>query len=151
MYNIIVDTREKVGKWDFTIADTISKKLDTGDYSIEGLEDVLCIERKKSVSELAKNINESRFERWLERMSKFKYKFLILEFDYFKVDQYPEGSGLPRDVIEKIKIRGHFITSVLIRIQMQYGIQVVFAGNMTYAQYIAENIIKKVAKEYGKA
>ena len=80
---VIKDTRERDG-WYFKESNycqgMVDKKLDTGDYSVEGLEDVLCIERKGSVSELANNIVDKRFDRELERMRDFKYKFLILEF-----------------------------------------------------------------------
>ena len=47
-FNIIVDTREQK-PWDFNDNfNTTKAKLDTGDYSIEGLEHILCIERKCS-------------------------------------------------------------------------------------------------------
>ena len=44
---IIVDTREQQ-PWDFEFHETAKAKLDTGDYSVEGLENILCIERKKA-------------------------------------------------------------------------------------------------------
>ena len=79
---VVKDTREKDG-WYFKESDycqgMIDQKLDTGDYSVQGLEDVLCIERKGSVSEIANNIVDKRFDRELDRMKEFKYKFLILE------------------------------------------------------------------------
>ena len=60
-YKVIKDTREQDGYTfeSFTGRYTsckgmVVKKLDTGDYSLEGLEDKLCIERKGRVSELAK-------------------------------------------------------------------------------------------------
>ena len=82
---VIRDTREHKNKgWYFKESEfcqgMVEKKLDTGDYSIEGLEDVLCIERKASVSEIAANLVDKRFDRELDRMESFKYRFLILEF-----------------------------------------------------------------------
>ena len=78
--DIIIDTREK-HPWHFekTSASTTFRKLDTGDYCIDGYEDTLCIERKMSVSEIANNITDPRFKRELERMAEFQHKFLILE------------------------------------------------------------------------
>ena len=52
---IIIDTREQK-PWEFPGHTTAVQKLDTGDYSVEGLEDILCIERKQNTSEFAKNI-----------------------------------------------------------------------------------------------
>ena len=79
-FNVIRDTREQKNFWLFAnydeVVNVIDQKLDTGDYTIEGLEENLCIERKHSISELAKNIAEDRFERELERMSKFYYSYL---------------------------------------------------------------------------
>ena len=146
MFNVIIDSREQQ-PWSFTsssVEKTIVKKLDTGDYSIEGLEDLLCIERKQSVAELATNITSDRFERELERMSMFKYKFLLLEFDYYKIDQYPEGSDIPKRLWDKICISGSFIMKRLSDIQIKYDIHVIMCGNTQYAEYIAYNIMKRV-------
>lgn len=146
MFNVIIDTREQQ-PWEFTsssIDSTIRQKLDTGDYSIAGLENVLCIERKKSVSEIATNITTDRFKNELERMAQFKYKFLILEFNYSDIDLYPEYSGLPKATIAKIRVRGPFIMKFLSEIQVKYNIHVLCCQNPRYAQYVATNIMKQV-------
>ena len=53
-YRVIKDTREKDG-WTFTEYDKCEgmdmDALHTGDYTLKGFEDVVCIERKASVSE----------------------------------------------------------------------------------------------------
>ena len=47
---VIKDTRERDG-WYFKESNycqgMVDKKLDTGDYSVEGLEDVLCIKKRQ--------------------------------------------------------------------------------------------------------
>ena len=73
--NIIIDSREQK-PWEFPGHTTAVAKLDTGDYSVKGLEDILCIERKQNTSEFAKNIIEKRYDDWTERMSKYKYCLL---------------------------------------------------------------------------
>lgn len=50
-FTIIVDTREQQ-PWTFDNYTTASKKLDTGDYSIDGLQHVLAIERKRALVNL---------------------------------------------------------------------------------------------------
>ena len=75
---ILRDTREKQG-WDFeeqeiTIADC---KLDTGDYTVKGIENELVIERKAGVAEFARNITSPAFKREIRRMAKFPYAFII--------------------------------------------------------------------------
>ena len=83
-FTIIIDTREQQ-PWGFEHYTTANRKLDTGDYSIEGLEEIICIERKKSINEIANNITESRFIDVVDRMSKFKYAFILLEFNLEQV------------------------------------------------------------------
>ena len=142
---IIVDTREKY-PWIFEDMDSsiIHQKLDTGDYAIEGYEDLLCIERKMSVAELAGNVTAKRFGRELERMALFPHKFLILEFDYSDVDNFPLGSEIPKRVQSQIKVRGPYITKCLSRIMIKYGVQVLFCGNKVYAEHIAYSIMKEI-------
>jgi hypothetical protein len=142
-FTIIIDTREQQ-PWSFEHYTTASRKLDTGDYSIEGLEDVVCIERKKSVSEVANNLTESRFIDVVDRMSKFKYAFLLLEFDLAQVLSYPIGSNLPRRLWNKIKISPAFIVKHILELQLNHNIKVLFCGSSSDAEQMAEYILKKV-------
>jgi hypothetical protein len=142
-FTIIIDTREQQ-PWSFEHHTTASRKLDTGDYSIEGLEDVVCIERKKSVSEVANNLTESRFIDVVDRMSKFKYAFLLLEFDLAQVLSYPIGSNLPRRLWDKIKISPAFIVKHILELQLNHNIKVLFCGSSSDAEQMAEYILKKV-------
>jgi len=143
--NIIIDTREQT-PWTFArgSAETTFRKLDTGDYSIDGLEDLLCIERKKSVAEIANNITDGRFKRELERMSEFKYKFLILEFDLRHVDDFPEGSGIPKHLKNKVRVKGPFIIKCLTELSLKYDIHVLYCTNAAYAEHVAYSIMKEV-------
>lgn len=81
---IIVDTREKQ-PWDWESDDAfeevIYRKLDGGDYSIEGLEDIIVIERKASADELFLNFTQQkkRIRAEFERLADHKHKILIVE------------------------------------------------------------------------
>ena len=66
-------------------------------------EDILSIERKGSISEFARNITEKRFERELERMVDYKYRYVILEFNLRDIMDYPNGSGIPYNKRKYIK------------------------------------------------
>lgn len=147
MFNVIVDTREQK-PWTFALSSSvdniISRDLKTGDYAIEGLEDILCIERKANVAEFAGNITEKRFTRELIRMEKFPYKFIILEFNYYAIDQYPMGSQIPKRLHAGIKVTGGFIMKFISEIQVKYGIHVVPCCNSVYAEHVATNIMKRV-------
>jgi len=142
-FTIIIDTREQQ-PWTFEHYTTASRKLDTGDYSIEGMEDTICIERKKSINEIANNITESRFIDVVDRMSKFKYAFMLLEFDLEHVLRYPVGSNLPRRLWHKIKISPAFIIKHILELQLNHNIKIVFCGCPSNAEKMAEFILKKV-------
>ena len=150
--NIIIDTREQT-PWHFekTSATTTFRKLDTGDYAIDGMEDILCIERKKTVSEIATNITDSRFKRELERMAEFRHKILILEFDYRHIDSFPEGSKIPKRLKDKVRIRGPYIIKCLSRMITKYGITVLTCSNAIYAEHVAYSIMKEVYEEECKS
>jgi len=144
---VIRDTREKDG-WYFKESNycqgMIDQKLDTGDYSVQGLEDELCIERKGSVSEIANNIVDKRFDRELDRMKEFKYKFLILEFGIKDIMSFPEGSDIPRAKWNKIRIKGSFILKRLAEIQTKYDIHVVACEDKACAWHMTSSIMKRV-------
>ena len=146
---VIKDTRERDG-WYFKESNycqgMVDKKLDTGDYSVEGLEDVLCIERKGSVSELANNIVDKRFDRELERMRDFKYKFLILEFGIKDIMSFPPGSDIPKPKWSKIRIKGNFILKKLAEYQTEYNIHVLPCGDKTSAWHMTSSIMKRVVE-----
>ena len=84
-YVILRDTREKNG-WDFESHNKVLAVakwgLKTGDYTARGLEKDLVIERKASTGEIAMNIDKKRkaFEAEIERMSSFRWKYILCEF-----------------------------------------------------------------------
>lgn len=147
-YTIVVDTREQK-PWSFPEHTVAVSKLDTGDYSVQGLEDILCIERKRSVSEIANNITEKRFVDVLSRMSKYRFPFILLEFDLNDVLDFPIGSDIPKRLWEKIKIRPQFILKHLTEMSLLYNIYVVFCGSKQNAETYAEFIMNKVYSKYG--
>lgn len=142
-FTVIIDTREQQ-PWEFKNYAVANKKLDTGDYSIEGLENILCIERKKSASEFANNIVESRFKDVVMRLSQLKYSFLLLEFDLEDLLVYPIGSTVPKRMWNKIKISPAFLLKNIIELQINHNIIVYFCGDSSNAEKMAEYILKKI-------
>ena len=144
-YKVIRDTREQNG-WTFMSSKacegTLSGALKTGDYSIEGYEELLTIERKGSIAELANNLVEDRFERELERMESFKYAFMILEFSMDDLIKYPKGSGIPSYKIKSVKLNPFFLLKRLMEIEIKYKVKIIFAEN--HGQTVASSIFKRV-------
>jgi len=142
-FKVIIDTREQQ-PWHFERTIAEHKKLDTGDYSVEGYEHLLCIERKKSVSEIANNITESRFKDVIERMNSYKYSFLMLEFSLNDIYRYPVGSNVPKHMWSKLKISPGFIIKNLLELQLKNNIKILFCDNPTNASKMALSLMKKV-------
>lgn len=74
--NIIIDTRERK-PYIFGLK-SIKKGLKTGDYSLEGYEDRIVVERKGR-ADIESCWHKARFKRELERLSEIPHSFLILE------------------------------------------------------------------------
>lgn len=145
-FNVIIDSREQL-PYLFTsskINEVIVTKLDSGDYSIQGLEDQLAIERKASVAEFYNNITQSRFWREMQRMKDYKYRFIIFEFSVSDVEMFPYGSDLPRSVMKKLKITPAYLMKCIARIQIEYDIHVIFGEDRDNSVYLVTNIMKEV-------
>jgi len=140
---IIQDTREKrpieFKNWKVEVS-----KLDTGDYSLKGYEDILCVERKMSTSEWSKNAIEERFEDEMKRLQHFKYKFIVCEFDFNDLVNFPTNSGIPKRMWYNVRIRPEFLIKRAFDIQVNYGIQIVYAG--FYAEAAILSIFKRVVQ-----
>jgi ERCC4-type nuclease len=148
-FTIIVDTREQQ-PWHFSEFATAKRKLDTGDYSIEGFEDILCIERKKSIAEIANNITEKRFKNFIARMSQYKHAYMLIECNYDQMMHYPIGSDIPKKTWSKIKISPLFILKYLTEISILHNIHVMFCGSASWAEKTALSIMKRVYEIHGK-
>jgi hypothetical protein len=152
-YWVIKDTREKNG-YDFTpfllCKGTKVSKLDTGDYTIDGLQDRLTIERKASPSEFANNLGKEykRFYNELGRMSKFEAKFLILEFTFDDLIQFPKNSQIPPSLESGVRITGKFMHKRVVEIQLDFNIQVVFAGDKFGGFFYTQRIMKNMNEKY---
>ncbi len=154
-YTVIRDTREKKRKgWMFSaggiIAGTVTDILKTGDYTLEGLEKKIVIERKASTSEFATNINEERFDDELERMSSFEHPFLVLEFSMDDIINFPVGSGIPAYLWPKLKVTSHYMLKRLLEYQLKYKPQIILAGRDN-GKEVAMSLFKRIAELYGKA
>jgi ERCC4-type nuclease len=142
---IIVDTREKK-PWLFNHPDVTGveiRKLRTGDYTVEELENVLCIERKKVVAEFATCVTVSRFKDELERMRNYKYRYLVFEFDEDAVLRYPVGSHIPAGRWSKLRVTGPYIMKFINEIREDYELEIVFAGDSTIAELKTIEIMKE--------
>jgi hypothetical protein len=146
---IIRDTREKIG-WEFPFYDDVeieSKKIDSGDYTTELLQNKIVIERKASTSEIANNLGrktaKARFYRECDRMEDLKRAYIVCEFPESKVYEFPYSSGLSKAQISKIRMNGKYLRRLLSKIEEDYSnVEVVFCENRVAAEAFTYDILK---------
>ncbi len=84
---VLVDTREKY-PFDFSrfpnwIADEKRQALKAGDYSVEGMETLLVLERKTLTDLITTVIQQrERFLKQCEKMAKYRWRALLIEASY---------------------------------------------------------------------
>lgn len=152
-FKIIRDTREQAGKgWNFRSSANCAgmeiAKLDVGDYTVCGLEDVLMIERKTLADlwgTLGNQKNYKRFLREMERAKNHKLKYLIIEATLSDVDGgyfwYRSGRGKV-----KSKISPKNIHAKLISLQVKHNLHVIFAGRLDKARAYTRTLMYKIHK-----
>jgi ERCC4-type nuclease len=110
--------------------------LKTGDYSIKGLEDIFIIERK-SVGDLCGTLTggHERFMREMERMEKFKMKYIIIEGSAIDIIKHCQQYGMLNAV--------NTIFQTLIAYSYHYKIRIKLCKNRKDAtEYAARKIIE---------
>ena len=152
-YTVVRDTREQHGYFfkKFNRCEgTVQKKLDTGDYSILGLEDKVCIERKASVAELAINLGKEKYAFFneIERMRDYEHKYIVCEFSMEDVKKFPEGSNIPRQQRDKVKITGKYILRCLMEFAVFNDVHVIFAGSERGAFDLISSLLKRINEKY---
>lgn len=139
---IITDTRETLGLdfSKFKDVEVIRKKLDTGDYSVVGYENSLCIERKAINDTVGTLIsNHTRFLRELDRMKSYKEKYILIEHSPTILYQYCAKHGWEK--------KFNTIIQSLLAYAYHYQVRVRFCKDR---EDMAEYIVRK-AREFVNA
>ena len=154
-YTVIQDTREQDG-WFFSPYDKCEGMerayMPTGDYTLKGYEDVVCVERKASVAEIAMNLGKKKkpFQEEMQRMKEFPFSFLILEFSMDDVIRFPEGSTVPRDARGKVRVTGKYLIKSLMEFQIWYDTKILFCDNKKNAFLVTNSIFKRLTELFDK-
>lgn len=150
---ILVDTREQKPFFEVTpylstgeYMRTEFRKLDAGDYSAEGLEDILAIERKSTTGELygnlAKKTMKERFYRELDRLAKVQKAIILCEFPESHIFSFPTNSGIPKSKQKYIRGGSGFFRKLLHEITENYDIEFVYCENKVEAEQYAAQLIR---------
>lgn len=139
---VLIDTREqkplnfiRFPNW---IANQRRQKLTVGDYSVEGMEDLLIIERK-SLSDLITTLmqNRPRFFRLCEKMSKYKWRALFVEATYEDIKSYYG---------EYTQAHPNAVSGTLDALEAKFGIPVVYTSR--YQELAEEKCASWLSKHF---
>ena len=152
-FTVIKDNREQDGYFFSafnTCAGMVESKLDTGDYTIQGLEDKICVERKGCVEELAVNLGSKKyaFLNEIERMKPFPHKFIVLEFSLEDLIKFPEETRIPIKNKASLKITGKYMLKCLMEFQLYDGVHIWFCGNKHNAFLAISSLFKRINEMY---
>ena len=136
---IIVDTREQ-RPWAFPGCDTVRAKLDTGDYSVEGLETRVCVERK-SLDDWTGTVIRARprFYRELERMRAFEFRCVIIEASVREISE-----GRYQSLAKPASVLG-FIGEIAVA----QSVPVYLGGTRAESQILAKTFLAAAYKKMG--
>jgi DNA excision repair protein ERCC-4 len=138
---LVVDTREQ-RSWEMWLSREAHRvTLETGDYSLLGCEDWICVERK-SLDDLVGCLTHSRerFKRELRRASRIRDFYVIIEATYADLlgGKYQSDMS-PKSAWESV-----------IALQQRYNIPFLFAGGARVAARLCESILMRWWKEHLK-
>lgn len=143
MMIITVDTREQL-PFSFSAypeMEVVRGTLKTGDYSVEGYENTIAIERK-NLEDLIGSLTSGRerFEREIERTRDMQYFSVVVEatMDHIRYHHYRSHA------------KPHAMLSSIFALQMRWRVPFVFAGSREGAEYYVYNTLRLWLREMEK-
>lgn len=140
---VIVDTRERV-PWTFEDQgiECVRAKLDSGDYSLPGLEHRVSIERK-SLDDWTGTVlrDRARFYRELERLRAFDFRCVIVE------------AGI-REIMEgryKSQAKPASVLGFVAEVTVMQAVPVYLAGSRAEAQVLAGAFLRMADRKLSRA
>jgi ERCC4-type nuclease len=131
----VVDTREPTHTaYAFDGCAAVRAKLDSGDYSVQGLEHQVAVERKALGDFIACCTHErERFWKELGRLKHYPVRAVVVEssLEVILAGAY-RSAALPRSILGSA-----------LAIQVDFGIPVIFAGDRREAERITAWILKR--------
>jgi ERCC4-type nuclease len=137
MRRIVVDTREQK-PYDFE--NSLRCALPAGDYSLEGLEHCIAIERK-SMDDLVHTLlaGKCRFRVELEKLQAYDYACIVVE-------------GSLTDVLAgsyRSQVRPESLLGMICAVQLEYQpVHVVFCGDRPHAVAYVSELLKLIDHRY---
>jgi len=144
-FTAIIDTREQT-PFDLSPLRTITAKLDAGDYSVEGLEHHIQIERK-SLADLVQCVGgeRKRFDENVIRLLAYPVRALVIEANAIDIEMEAWKIKNPKSKITKNQVRGSIVSWA------RQGLPIFYAGDARLGGlYVASMLYDAARKEYEK-
>jgi ERCC4-type nuclease len=114
--------------------------LKTADYTVQGLEEVVCVERK-SLADLYSTLGQhrERFEAEHQRMAEFRRACVVVEASWFEaITMPPEPSRLNPKTVFRTAISWH----------LRYGVPWFFCEDRRLSEVFTFRYLEKAWKEF---
>lgn len=130
-FTVVIDSREQRP---YAFEKSVVKAIPTGDYSVEGYEDRVAIERKSLQDAYASlGGGRERFERELKRLGQFDYAAIVVEAtleDFLRTPAFSQMN--PKAAVNS-----------LLAWSVKYHVCVFFAGNRRLGQALTYRLLEK--------
>jgi ERCC4-type nuclease len=126
---VLVDTREQMpfplaGNHPNWIGGEKRVKLGAGDYSIEGMQDILSLERKSLADAIGSTMaGRARFIRSCERLASYRWKAIIIEATY---EDMKTAYALNEDLVTEA--HPNAVCGTLDAIEAKFGIPILYTS-----------------------
>jgi len=139
-FRIITDTREQRP---YSFENSIRKALPSGDYSLEGLEDSIAIERKSLDDYISSVIHSGgRFFRELKRLQAYEFAAVVIEGSISDI-----LSGSYKSKVSPESLFG--LTVALIR--DYHPVHILFAGDRPHAYSLTAKLLELHGEKYERS
>lgn len=115
--------------------------LKTGDYTFEGFEDKIAIEKKSGLIELLNDLANGyrpTFERFLKRLSEYPVKVIIVEDTLSELSINRALTHIRRKSGGKARLTAKTIYYWVAEIAAKYGIPIIFVGKRAKMDLLPE-------------
>lgn len=134
---VIIDSRERQAyAFDPELFQSKQAALETGDYTLEGMESVICIERK-SLDDLVQSLirDRNRFLNSVKRMQNYPFRLLVAECSI-------------KDIAERAYVSNAHPNSVIgaiVSLLVDWRLPVIFAGDRQHALWFTQRLLSYLA------
>lgn len=136
LLTLVADTREQQ-PWMLRPHRVVRAALPAGDYSLQGMEARVAIERKSLADYVAScTWGRPRFERELERLAKYERAVIVVEASLLDILEWRyETNARPQALLATVA-----------SFSARYRVETLFAGSRAAAEFLAVALLEKWGK-----